>query len=182
MPLKFSGVLCASLLTITLSVAAHATELILDFNKVQMRSQQLAPGVYAHLPADSAELNAKGGVAGTSGGLIVGTRGAMLIETMLNRRLFDQVEDLSLCHVPLRIVRACCQWKRDDLSRLCVMARRWHGRDTSLAAQARQCLVDDDARQPCRQRRIAAEAGETGEGTQIGFLQNVFRFAVGSTF
>lgn len=95
MPLKFSGVLCASLLTITLSVPAHATEPILDFNKVQMRSQQLAPGVYAHLPADSAELNAKGGVAGTSGGLIVGTRGAMLIETMLNRRLFDQVQALA---------------------------------------------------------------------------------------
>lgn len=95
MPFKLSGALCASLLTVTLSLAAHAAEPIWDGNKVQMRSQQLAPGVYAHLPADAAELNAKGGAAATSGGLIVGTRGAMLIETMLNRRLYDQVQALA---------------------------------------------------------------------------------------
>lgn len=95
MSLKPSVTLCASLLTLVISVAAHAAEPIWDGNKVQMRSQQLASGVYAHLPADAAELNAKGGAAATSGGLIVGTRGAMLIETMLNRRLHDQVRALA---------------------------------------------------------------------------------------
>jgi len=74
---------------------AQAHEPIWDGNKVQMRSQQLAPGVFAHLPADAAELNAKGGAAATSGGLIVGLRGALLIETMLNRRLHDQVRALA---------------------------------------------------------------------------------------
>ncbi len=74
---------------------AQANEPIWDGNKVQMQSQQLAPGVYAHLAADAAELNAKGAAAATSGGLIVGTRGALLIETMLNRRLHDQVRALA---------------------------------------------------------------------------------------
>jgi len=97
---KLSFTLCASLLTLAFSVATHAAEPIWDGNKVQMRSQQLAPGVYAHLPAGAAELNAKGGAAATSGGLIVGTRGAMLIETMLNRRLHDQVRALASKEAP----------------------------------------------------------------------------------
>jgi cyclase len=91
---KLLRTLCASLLTLAFSVAAPAAEPIWDGNKVQMQSQQLAPGAYAHLPADAAALNAKGGAAATSGGLIVGTRGALLIETMLNRRLHDQVRAL----------------------------------------------------------------------------------------
>jgi cyclase len=95
MSLKLALSLCASLLSLAFSVATHAAEPIWDGNKVQMRSQQLAPGVYAHLPADAAYLNAKGGAAATSGGLIVGTRGALLIETMLNRRLHDQVRALA---------------------------------------------------------------------------------------
>lgn len=95
MPYPFSRALCSSLLTLTMSIATHAAEPIWDANKVQMRSQRLAPGAYAHLPADAAAINAKGGAAATSGGLIVGTRGALLIETMLNRRLHDQVRALA---------------------------------------------------------------------------------------
>ena len=87
----------ASLLALTLALppAATAAEPIWDANRVQMRSQQLAPGVHVHLAADAAELNARGGAAATSGGLIVGTRGALLIETMLNRRLHAQVRALA---------------------------------------------------------------------------------------
>lgn len=87
--------LLASFLTLAFSVVTHAAEPIWDGNTVTMVSQQLAPGVYAHLPADAAEINAKGGAAATSGGLIVGRRGALLIETMLNRRLHDQVRALA---------------------------------------------------------------------------------------
>lgn len=90
-----SRALCASLLALTLTVTTHAAEPIWDANKVQMRSQPLAPGAYAHLPADAAAINARGGAAATSGGLIVGTRGALLIETLLNRRLHDQVRELA---------------------------------------------------------------------------------------
>lgn len=93
-PKQLSRALCASLFALMLTAATHAAEPIWDANKVQMRSQQLAPGAYALLPAGAAEINAKGGAAATSGGLIVGTRGALLIETLLNRRLHDQVREL----------------------------------------------------------------------------------------
>lgn len=91
---------CTGLVTLAFTVAAQAAAPIWDGNKVQMRSQKLAPGAYVHLPADAAELNAKGHAAATSGGLIVGTRGALLIETMLNRRLHDQVRALARQSAP----------------------------------------------------------------------------------
>lgn len=93
-----SRFLRASLLSLSLAAGlapVQANEPIWDGNQVQMRSQQLAPGVFAHLPADAAALNASGRAAATTGGLIVGTRGALLIETMLNRRLYDQVSALA---------------------------------------------------------------------------------------
>jgi cyclase len=68
-----------------------ASEPVWDGNKVQMTSEHLAPGVFAFYAADARVLNAKGGAAATSGGLIVGTKATLLIETMLNRRLHDQV-------------------------------------------------------------------------------------------
>jgi cyclase len=77
------------------SSSATAAEPIWDGNTVQMQSEKLADGVYAYYASNARELNAKGGAAATSGGLIVGTRGALLIETMLNKRLNQQVQDLS---------------------------------------------------------------------------------------
>lgn len=75
--------------------SATAAEPIWDGNIVQMQSEKLADGVFAYYASNARELNAKGGAAATSGGLIVGTKGALLIETMLNRRLNQQVQDLS---------------------------------------------------------------------------------------
>ncbi|CAF1273066.1 unnamed protein product [Didymodactylos carnosus] len=60
-----------------------------------MISEKLATDVYAHYAKDAKELNAKGGAAATSGGLIVGNKGALLIETMLNKRLNEQVLQLT---------------------------------------------------------------------------------------
>ncbi|CAF4558204.1 unnamed protein product [Didymodactylos carnosus] len=60
-----------------------------------MISEKLASDVYAYYDKDAKELNAKGGAAATSGGLIVGTKGALLFETMLNKRLYKQVQALS---------------------------------------------------------------------------------------
>ncbi len=76
-------------------IEATAAEPIWDGNKVNMQSEKLADGVYAYYADNARELNAKGAAAATSGGLIVGTRGALLIETMLNKRLNQQVRDLS---------------------------------------------------------------------------------------
>jgi glyoxylase-like metal-dependent hydrolase (beta-lactamase superfamily II) len=75
--------------------SATAAEPIWDGNKVQMQSEKLADGVFAYYASDARELNAKGGAAATSGGLIVGSKGALLIETMLNKRMNQQVQDLS---------------------------------------------------------------------------------------
>lgn len=87
-------------LSIILAVGFHtieskAGEPIWDANKVQMQSEKLAEGVYAFYPSNAGEVNAKGGAAATSGGLIVGSKGAMLIETMLNKKMNQQVQNLS---------------------------------------------------------------------------------------
>ena len=88
----------ASLLVLssaTFTSLAFAAEPIWDGNKVEMTSEQLAPGVFAFYPRDAKELNAKGGPAATSGGLIVGTNASLLIETMLNERLNKQIKTLA---------------------------------------------------------------------------------------
>ncbi|NJN52173.1 MAG: MBL fold metallo-hydrolase [Gammaproteobacteria bacterium] len=85
---------------------AHAGEPVWDGNKVEMRSETLAPGVYAYYAKDAAALNAKGGAAATSGGLIVGSKGVLLIETMLNKRLNSQVLALTSKNTSLPITYA----------------------------------------------------------------------------
>lgn len=74
---------------------ANAAEPVWDANKVQLQAEKLADGVYAIYPSHSAELNAKGGAAATSGGLIAGSKGVLMIETMINKRLHRQVQDLN---------------------------------------------------------------------------------------
>lgn len=87
--------LLSAALGLASSGSATAAEPIWDGNKVQMQSEKLADGVFAYYARDARELNAKGGAAATSGGLIVGTKGALLIETMLNKRMNQQVQELS---------------------------------------------------------------------------------------
>jgi len=65
-----------------------------DANQVEMISEQLATNVYAFYDKNAKELNSTGGAAATSGGLIVGERGSLLIETFLNQRLNDQVQQM----------------------------------------------------------------------------------------
>ncbi len=90
-------------LALGISITAQAGEPIWDGNKVQMVSEKLGDGVYAFYASNARELNASGGAAATSGGLIVGSKGALLIESMLNKRLNAQVQALSqkLGHKPI---------------------------------------------------------------------------------
>ena len=78
-----------------LSLGVRAAEPVWDGNTIKMVSETMSPGVFAFYASDAQALNAKGAAAGTSGGLIVGSKGALLIETMLNKRLNKQVQDLS---------------------------------------------------------------------------------------
>ena len=57
-------------------------------------SQQVAPGVFAVFPDDSAAKNVGGIPAATSGGFVIGENGVLVIDTMLNRRLANQLLDL----------------------------------------------------------------------------------------
>ncbi len=77
-----------------LNQGAQAAEPVWDGNTIVMVSETLSPGVFAFYASDAQALNAKGAAAGTSAGLIVGSKGALLIETMLNKRLNKQVQDL----------------------------------------------------------------------------------------
>lgn len=60
-----------------------------------MISVKLSSDAYAFYAKDAEQLNAKGGAAATSGGLIIGEKGVLLIETMLNKRLNEQVQKLA---------------------------------------------------------------------------------------
>jgi glyoxylase-like metal-dependent hydrolase (beta-lactamase superfamily II) len=81
--------------TLILFLSVHAGEPVWDANKVKLESDKIADGVFAVYPSHSAELNLKGGAAATSGGIIAGTKGALLIETMINKKLNRQVQDLN---------------------------------------------------------------------------------------
>ena len=87
--------LVLALLAALVAGGATAAEPIWDANKVQMQSEKMADGVFAFYATNARELNAQGRAAATSGGLIVGSKGALLIETMLNQRLNTQVQELS---------------------------------------------------------------------------------------
>lgn len=85
---------------------AFAAEPVWDGNKVQMVSEKLASGTFVYYPRDASALNASGGAAATSSGLIVGTRGALLVDTMLNKRLNAQVLALTRKSTPLPLLYA----------------------------------------------------------------------------
>lgn len=94
MSTEMQGILALAL-TLFMHTSANAAEPVWDANKVQLQADKLADGVFAIYPSHSAELNAKGGAAATSGGLIAGSKGVLMIETMLNKRLNQQVQALN---------------------------------------------------------------------------------------
>jgi hypothetical protein len=86
---------------------------------------------------------------------------------------FDQLEDLPLRHRPLRIV-AGIEREPDDLG----LRIFRHCHRSAPFAQTAERLVDDDARQPCGERGVAAERIEMGEGPDIGLLHDILGLAV----
>ncbi|MGR5297096.1 MBL fold metallo-hydrolase [Vibrio mediterranei] len=76
------------------SAGVVANEPVWDANKVELVSETLADGVYAYYAANAKKLEAKGFPVATSGGLVVGTEGVLIIDTMLNKRLNAQVQSM----------------------------------------------------------------------------------------
>ncbi len=72
----------------------YAQEPVWDGNKVELVSEQLADGVFAYYPSDAKELERNGMPVATSGGFVVGDKGVLMIDTMLNKRLHKQAQDM----------------------------------------------------------------------------------------
>ncbi len=83
------------LFMVTFTMNAHAEqEPVWDANKVVMTSEKLADGVYAYYSSEAKAKESKGLPVATSGGFVVGEKGVLMIDTMLNRRLHEQVKAL----------------------------------------------------------------------------------------
>ncbi len=65
--------------------------LVWDAGAVQLEYHKLAPGVYAYYPTDAQEKNPKGYPVATAGGFVVGDNAVLVVESMVNKRLTDQV-------------------------------------------------------------------------------------------
>ena len=73
---------------------AYANEPVWDGNTVVLESEKLAEGVYTYYPDNAKEFEQKGLPVATSGGFIVGEKGVLVIDTMLNQRLNAQMQKL----------------------------------------------------------------------------------------
>ena len=60
-------------------------------SRVVLTTTQIAPSVFAVYPDDAPSKNAAGIPAATAGGFIVGDRGVLVVESMINRRLAMQM-------------------------------------------------------------------------------------------
>jgi glyoxylase-like metal-dependent hydrolase (beta-lactamase superfamily II) len=76
------------------TTSVYAQEPVWDGNKVELISEKLQNGVFAYYPSDAKELEKTGRPVATSGGFIIGDKGVLIIDTMLNRRLNMQVQAL----------------------------------------------------------------------------------------
>ncbi len=95
-----------ALAILLVSGRALSQDPVWDGNTVVMVSERLADGVYAYYQ-DDAELKAPNGLPiATSGGFIVGERGVLVIDTLLNERLANQVMNLvkEVTDQPIRYV------------------------------------------------------------------------------
>jgi glyoxylase-like metal-dependent hydrolase (beta-lactamase superfamily II) len=88
-----SGILLAGLLLFAVPVT-YAEEPIWDPNNVVMVSEKLGDGVYVYYSSEAKAKESKGIPVATSGGFVVGDKGVLVIDTMINKRLYKQTEAL----------------------------------------------------------------------------------------
>lgn len=72
-------------------ILAAADKPIWDANLVELQSKELVQGVFAVFEKGAGTKGPKGKAIGTSSGFIIGERGILVIDTMLTRRLYDQL-------------------------------------------------------------------------------------------
>ena len=83
--------LAAAAVLLTTAAASRAQEPVWDANKVILQATRLAPGVTAMIPSGADQLAPKGIALATTSGIVVGSRSALVIDTMLNKRLAEAV-------------------------------------------------------------------------------------------
>jgi glyoxylase-like metal-dependent hydrolase (beta-lactamase superfamily II) len=66
-------------------------QLVWDAGAVQLELEKLADGIYVYYPTDAKEKTPKGYPVATSGGFIVGDKGVLVVDSMVNKRLAEQV-------------------------------------------------------------------------------------------
>ncbi len=74
--------------------AALAQDPIWDANTVELQSEEIAEDVFAVYASGGEEMAEKGYPLATSAGFVVGENGVLLVESMLNERLTNQLLDL----------------------------------------------------------------------------------------
>ena len=80
--------------SLAFTLTAFAEEPIWDANKVVLTAEKLDNGVYAYYSTEARDKEAKGLPVATSGGFVVGDKGVLIIDTMLNKRLNEQAQAL----------------------------------------------------------------------------------------
>ena len=73
---------------------ALAQEPVWDGNKIVLKSQKLAEGIFAVVPTGADEMADNGLPIATSSGFVIGTKSVLVIDTMLNKRLNKQLMQL----------------------------------------------------------------------------------------
>ena len=68
--------------------------LVWDAGSVQLEMEKLANGVYTYYPTDAKDKNPLGYPVATSGGFVLGDKGVLVVDSMVNKRLADQVMGL----------------------------------------------------------------------------------------
>jgi glyoxylase-like metal-dependent hydrolase (beta-lactamase superfamily II) len=80
---------CAALMVLLTATPGRAQ--IWDPNTVDLTLRELAPSVYAVVDSRADEGNPQGQPLATSGGFIIGERGVLVVESMINSRLAGQL-------------------------------------------------------------------------------------------
>lgn len=92
MKVRFArSVSLVSLVSLIAAAPAVGQEPVWDANKVMLRSVELAKGVHYMVPNDADAKAPRGLPLATTSGIVVGARGVLVVDTMLNKRLAEMV-------------------------------------------------------------------------------------------
>lgn len=84
-------------------IGSAVAEPVWDGNTVILESQELANGVYAIIPTNADSMADQGIPIATSSGFVIGSKGVLVVDTMLNKRLNAQLLELIAAETDLPV-------------------------------------------------------------------------------